>query len=107
MGLKYYAEKKQMFSDPTSTMNMLKPTNPSDQVDDHLQVALLAVVGSKANLQQYEDWCASAIGVNNANFVAICRLASTMPPKKSSENLLFNIRTMEVISRLNLHTFFP
>ena len=30
-----------------------------------------------------------------------------MPPKKSSENLLFNIRTMEVISRLNLHTFFP
>ena len=62
MGLKYYAEKKQKFSDPTSTMNMLKPTNPSDQVDDHLQVALLAVVESKANLQQYKDWCASAIG---------------------------------------------
>ena len=35
MGLKYYAEKEQKFSDPASTMNMLKPTNPSDQVDDH------------------------------------------------------------------------
>ena len=86
---------------------MLKPTNPSDQVDDQLQVALLAVIESRANLQQYDDWCSSVTWVNNANFVAICRMALRMPAKKSAENLLFNMRTMEIISKLRLHTIFP
>jgi hypothetical protein len=61
----------QKLSDPKSTQNLLKPTNPSDQVDELLHVSLLAVI--EKNLQQYEDWCSNVILVNNANFVAICR----------------------------------
>ena len=105
MGPKYYSAQMQKFSDPKSTQNLLKPTNPSDQVDDQLHVSLLAVV--ERNLQQYEDWCSSVTCVNNANFVAICRLALRMPAKKSAENLLFNLRTMEIIVKLRLHTVYP
>jgi hypothetical protein len=105
MGLKYYSAQMQKFSDPQSTQNLLKPTNPSDQVDELLHVSLLAVI--EKNLQQYEDWCSNVILVNNANFVAICRLALRMPAKKSAENLLFNLRTMEIISKLRLHIIYP
>ena len=107
MGAKYHASLKKEYSNPDSVANRLKPTNPEDKPDDALSQALLALIESKGQIQQFVDWAEGVGSVNNYNLIAIYRQAICLPPSASQENCDFGLTILGVVARLRLQETFP
>ena len=107
MGAKYHAALKAEYCDKNNTMNLLRPTNPDDRPDDGLGAALLALVESKSQNQQFVDWADAVPSVNNYNLIAIYRQAQAMPPSASQDNADFGLTVLGLVARLKLQQKIP